>query len=367
MNILYAMVGTILGLSLLFFLGYIGMKLFMSPSTPKGSSSNVGSNDRWDRLKKSSKWIGGLFKNTTFLIFICFVCALALVNWAIYAISPIFWTSFWCSTGKFWASNVIVLFATLLLFVKGEDKKPNKATLFFSKVLFGLAGVIFLSFVLDYSRNTEWFKNHISSSSSNNVNQASADTLMEIELREIRMAESGDQHIDPKTGDLIKNPRSSARGVYQYIEAHWPIAEKLGYKLNSREAQEGYAQWNYKNNGRTKIWENDPYGSYRWITKLMSMGYDRWGSVDAKVIAPTKDDGDGWSGKVIVHKGINFQINRWTGHYIVRSNKGTEIRVDENYTNQTFPKGEAIEYLEFRSLAAEPVEVSLTFRRGSSQ
>lgn len=71
----------------------------------------------------------------------------------------------------------------------------------------------------------------------------------------IAKCESGFVHYDPSRPDgVLKNPNSSARGVFQILtSAHGKRAKRLGHDLWTLEGNLAYAKYLYRQNG-TRDW-----------------------------------------------------------------------------------------------------------------
>jgi hypothetical protein len=303
--------------------------------------------------------------------------ALGVINWLLWVLDAELWGSVWATPSRFWAINLGILLAILLLFVaKGTDGKPHPVAKTFSQIIGGLVATILIVSFWDFmTEGKDWSSfwagklGDMVSRTQTRVDNKSHSAPMEVALALIADCESGGgvtgaaTHFEKDGKTPLKNKEgSTAIGKYQILaSAHEKRAKDMGFDINSPEGNEAYARVLYQESG-TKHWEGDARSKACWEPKLRAY---TWGgdTVSLVVVAPVDRESTPLPTPQ-KNGGGKFDLSGGGKKYQVRWNVGMPSE-----TLETLPRAkdaprlqpDVVYNLALKSAEKEPVSVVVKF------
>ena len=331
------------------------------------------------------KWAWKKKKKDKVLLIAGIIVGIMVINWLLWVVHADLWGSVWATPSRFWAINLGVLLAILiLLLAKGADGKPNPVAKTFSQIIGVL--VVMISIISFWDFLTEkrgWAYWTGISSDFGSPTQQSGDPMLasryngipaEVALPIICGFESSDmagriwhyKNGDPSQGLNISDTKDI--GGCQ-INAPWhekDAQEKYGLDIRKPEDNMAFAKILYREQG-VKPWVGKPKKGkstiHKWgpiLDKLREAG-----EYEVKLVAPAGDFGPARD-----VAGYEFFWGRSPGAFVVRNDQGLEARFDpQKNIRENLPylnKGEKRGYsktIQFKSLSDKPQEVVLELKR----
>ena len=204
--------------------------------------------------------------------------------------------------------------------------------------------------VLGKSRTTDktYVVGDVSDSKFNIRDVPESDKELDRILDGIGKIESGNQHIDPKTGAPMRNKEgSSAIGELQIMESlHSERANALGYDIRTREGNRGYGKHLLKTLGTTP-WEVDPRSFGKLVSQVGLYRPKSQFATRERIYALVALDPDKWSDPVPVinQPGIYGRyIFSWVATFTEGKGEARECQVAFNgRTDRPFPFRDYVE------------------------
>lgn len=290
--------------------------------------------------------------------------ALLILN-SIFAYATEWWREYyWNETVFFFISTISILFAVHFWMLKTGGAHFIAVLILLSTAIIG---------VYTYSKRIEnhsWYQKvdnmytsittgsrttnktyvvgDVSSSKFNFRDVPESDKELERILDGIGKIESGNQHIDPKTGAPMRNKEgSSAIGELQIMESlHSERANALGYDIRTREGNRGYGKHLLKTLGTTP-WEVDPRSFGKLVSQVGLYRPKSQFATRERIYALVALDPDKWSDPVPVinQPGIYGRyVFSWVATFAEGKGEARECQVAFNgRTDRPFPFRDYVE------------------------